>query len=79
MTVRKMTVLIPMSLEMLIDAGMASPEQVAEYEAAEARRKAEHRVLPLRRRLSIWWAVKRWSFRRSLHHRLFADFEREDD
>lgn len=77
--VEKIATWVPVSLETLIDAGFARPEQIAEYEANEAKRDAERKAMPLRRRLSIRWSMWKWRTRRSLHHRLFADFEREDD
>lgn len=81
-TVQKIATWVPITLEALVDSGNASPEQIAEYKRLEAERAAEQKAawtaLPLRRRISIRWSTWKWQTRRDLHHRFFADFERED-
>lgn len=70
--ITKMSAIVPYSIELLIDMGMATDEQIAEYERTHP---------PVR--LSFWWRLRRrlkWATearRRALAHRLY-EF-REDD
>lgn len=78
-SVEMLSMWVPVTLQTLVDSGNATPEQIAEYEAQEAQRKAEWKRIPLRRRMSIRWHVWASMKRRAIHDRLFPDFaERED-
>ncbi len=60
---------IPVTLEMLVDSGQASPEVIAEYDAHRARLEALPPA-PMRRRLAARW----WSLRYDVAERIHARF-----
>ena len=62
MTVEVIEAWVPMSIEDIIDAGLATPDILAEYDAMQAARRARWDALPWHRRiwLSLVLRVARW-------------------
>ena len=61
MEVQRLSVVIPMTDEMMIDMGIASPEQIERQRVREAEREARWRSLPWHVRLMRRHIRPRWN------------------
>jgi hypothetical protein len=68
---------MPVTLELLVDSGQATPGQMAEYHARRAAQREALRSVPMRYRVAARLWLLRWRVAERIHARFTDHCERE--